>query len=156
MPKPDYGRQPEPPPVRTPTLPPDFPDIPQNRSSELQPAPDPSATPDKVAGTAGAPPETEKSGEHVKDSHEPNDTFKAALWRLRAEEMRAIAEGTTDTNARATMLRISADYVRLAGLADQRSALGVKFEATGRPSELNAAQRHQDGGSPQAPRWCPH
>ena len=46
MPKPDDDRpQPEPPPVRPPTLPPDFPDIPQNPSSELQPAPDPSATP---------------------------------------------------------------------------------------------------------------
>ena len=41
---------PEPPPVRPPTLPPDFPDIPQNPYSELQPPPDPSATPDKVAG----------------------------------------------------------------------------------------------------------
>ncbi len=51
MPKPDDDTQPEPPPVRPPTLPPDFPDIPQNPSSELQPPPDPSATPDKVAGT---------------------------------------------------------------------------------------------------------
>ena len=51
MPKPDDDRpQPEPPPVRPPTLPPDFPDIPQNPSSELQPPPDPSATPDQVAG----------------------------------------------------------------------------------------------------------
>ena len=49
MPKPDHDRcQPEPPPVRPPTLPPDFPDIPQNPSSELQPPPDPSATPDKL------------------------------------------------------------------------------------------------------------
>jgi hypothetical protein len=45
------------PPVRPPTLPPDFPDIAQNPSSELQPAPDPSATPDKVAGTVPAPAE---------------------------------------------------------------------------------------------------
>jgi hypothetical protein len=52
MPKPDDDRhQPEPPPVRPPTLSPDFPDIPQNPSSELQPPPDPSATPEKVAGT---------------------------------------------------------------------------------------------------------
>ena len=56
MPKPDDDRpQPEPPPVRPPTLPPDFPNIPQNPSSELQPAPPPSATPDKVAGTTPAP-----------------------------------------------------------------------------------------------------
>ena len=47
--------QSEPPPVRPPTLPPDFPDIPQNPSSELQPSPSPSATPDKIAGTTPAP-----------------------------------------------------------------------------------------------------
>ena len=38
-------------PVRPPTLRPDFPDIPQNPSSELQPPPGPSATSDVVAGT---------------------------------------------------------------------------------------------------------
>src|ERR1700693_3012167 len=59
MPKPDNdGPQPEPAPVRPPTLPPDFPDIAQNPSSELQPLPDPSATADKVAGTAPPGPET--------------------------------------------------------------------------------------------------
>jgi hypothetical protein len=52
MPSTDDNRpKAEPPPVRAPTLPPDFPDIPQNPSSELQPPPPPSATPDKVAGT---------------------------------------------------------------------------------------------------------
>ena len=59
MPKPHEDRpQPEPQPVRPPTLPPDFPDIPQNPSSELQPPSDPSAMPDKVAGTTPAEPET--------------------------------------------------------------------------------------------------
>ena len=59
MPKPDEDKsQPEQPPVRPPTLPPDFPDIPQNPSSELQPPPDPSATPDQVAGTTLELPET--------------------------------------------------------------------------------------------------
>jgi hypothetical protein len=53
---------PEPPPVRPPTLPPDFPDIPQNPSSELQPSPDPFATPGKVAGTRPAPAEPEAQG----------------------------------------------------------------------------------------------
>ena len=66
MPKPDDNRpQPEPPPVRSPTLPPDFPDIPQNPSSELQPPPDPSATPDEVAGTMPAPAEPKLSGSRV-------------------------------------------------------------------------------------------
>lgn len=60
MPKSDDAAvQPEPPPVRPPTLPPDFPDIQQNPSSQLQPPPDPSATPDKVAGAAPSPPEAE-------------------------------------------------------------------------------------------------
>jgi hypothetical protein len=55
MPEPDdYGPLPAPAPVTPPTLPPDFPDIPQNPGSELQPPPPPSASPDKVAGTAKA------------------------------------------------------------------------------------------------------
>jgi hypothetical protein len=59
MPKPDDDRpQPEPPPVRRPILPPDFPDIPQNPSSGLQPPPESFATPDKVAGTTLELPET--------------------------------------------------------------------------------------------------
>jgi hypothetical protein len=37
--------------------PPDFPDIAQNPSSELQPAPDPSARADKVAGATSVPAE---------------------------------------------------------------------------------------------------
>ena len=55
----DVRHQPEPAPVRPPSLPPDFPDIAQNPSSELQPPPDGSATPDEV-GTTPAPagPET--------------------------------------------------------------------------------------------------
>jgi|ERR1700677_5155508 hypothetical protein len=67
MPKPDERPQPEPPPVRPPTLPPDFPDIPQNPGSELQPPPDPSATPDKVAGATPAPAEPETPEEMIKD-----------------------------------------------------------------------------------------
>ncbi len=63
MPRPNDGRpHPEAPPVRPPTLPPDFPDIPQNPSSELQPPPDPSATPDQVAGATPAPVEPENQG----------------------------------------------------------------------------------------------
>jgi hypothetical protein len=47
-----------PPPVSPPPLPPDFPDIPQNPSSELQPPPNPSATPDKFAGATLELPDT--------------------------------------------------------------------------------------------------
>jgi hypothetical protein len=63
MPNPDNDRsEPEPLPVRPPILPPDFPDIPQNPSSELQPPPSPSASPDKVAGTTPARAEAETQG----------------------------------------------------------------------------------------------
>jgi hypothetical protein len=52
--------EPDLPPVRPATLPPDFPDIPQNPGSELQPPPDASATPDQVAGTTPAPADQER------------------------------------------------------------------------------------------------
>jgi hypothetical protein len=55
MPKPDELASA---PVTPPPLPPDFPDIPQNPSSDLQPPSDPSATPDRVAGTTVELPET--------------------------------------------------------------------------------------------------
>ena len=47
------------PPVSPPPLPPDFPDIPQNPPSALQPAPDSFARPDKVEGTTHPPAEPE-------------------------------------------------------------------------------------------------
>ena len=49
----------EPPPASPPTLPPDFPDIPQNPYSELQPPPPPGATPDEVAGVTPELPQRE-------------------------------------------------------------------------------------------------
>jgi hypothetical protein len=66
--------KPEPPPVKPPILPPDFPDIPQNPSSELQPPPDPSATPDKVSGTT---PESDQL-------ENPQDAIKHELRRRNA------------------------------------------------------------------------
>ena len=74
MPKPD---QPGPPPVTPPPLPPDFPDIPQNPPSELQPAPDPSARPDKVEGATPVP-------------HEPA-TLRSKNARLR-DKIREVVE----------------------------------------------------------------
>jgi hypothetical protein len=59
MPKPDESPSA---PVTPPPLPPDFPDIPQNPSSDLQPPSDPSATPDRVAGTTVELPETPEGG----------------------------------------------------------------------------------------------
>src|SRR5271169_5960896 len=59
-PKPaDDQPPPEPAPVSPRTLPPDFPDIPQNSYSELQPPPPLGATPDKIAGVTPELPQTE-------------------------------------------------------------------------------------------------
>jgi hypothetical protein len=66
-PKPADDRpRPEPAPVSPPTLPPDFPDIPQNPYSELQPPPDPGATPDKVAGMTPELPQPETQEAMIK------------------------------------------------------------------------------------------
>jgi hypothetical protein len=42
-------------------------------------------------------------------------------WRQRAQEMRKLAEDIKDSPARQTMLRIAADYDRLAERAELRS-----------------------------------
>jgi hypothetical protein len=45
-----------------------------------------------------------------------------AHWRMRAEAIRTLAEDAQDSKVRAMMLRIAADYDRLAGNADDRGA----------------------------------
>jgi hypothetical protein len=54
---------------------------------------------------------------------DPNNVFKsAAHWRMRAEEMRTIVQETHDPKVKAMMLRIAADYDRLARYADDETA----------------------------------
>jgi hypothetical protein len=48
-----------------------------------------------------------------------------AHWRERAADMRKLAEGVNDSGAKETMLRIAADYNRLAERADLR--MGGKY-----------------------------
>jgi hypothetical protein len=53
----------------------------------------------------------------------PSYPFENAKhWRLRAEAMRTLAEEAIDSTVRAMMLRIAADYDRLAESADDRAA----------------------------------
>lgn len=46
----------------------------------------------------------------------------ATHWHMRAEEIRTLAEDAQDSTVRAMMLRIAADYDRLAGNAADRTA----------------------------------
>jgi hypothetical protein len=50
-------------------------------------------------------------------------TKSTAHWRMRAEEIRTIADETHDPTAKAMMLRIAADYDRLAKHVDDSTAL---------------------------------
>ena len=53
----------------------------------------------------------------------PSYPFENAThWRMRAEKMRTLAEEANDPTVRAMMLRIAADYDRLAKSADDRAA----------------------------------
>jgi hypothetical protein len=54
---------------------------------------------------------------------DPCDAFKSAThWRMRAEEMRTLAEEAHDSTVSAMMVRIAADYDRLAKHADDSAA----------------------------------
>jgi hypothetical protein len=60
---------------------------------------------------------------HLRRRRIPSYPFENAKhWRLRAEAMRTLAEEAIDSTVRAMMLRIAADYDRLAESADDRAA----------------------------------
>ncbi len=58
----------------------------------------------------------------------------ARNWRMRAEETRALADQTKETEPRAVMLRIAADYERLAAWAE-KSPGGLPHEKFARPKK---------------------
>jgi hypothetical protein len=62
---------------------------------------------------------------HLRRKRIPHPTYpfkNAKHWRLRAEAMRTLAEEAIDSTVRAMMLRIAAEYDRLAESADDRAA----------------------------------
>lgn len=52
-------------------------------------------------------------------SHDPRDLENSKQWRMRAEEMRTVAEGMADPTNRATALRLAEAYDRLAEHAER-------------------------------------
>jgi hypothetical protein len=75
----------------------------------------------------------------------------ATHWRMRAEAIRTLAEDAPDSKVRAMMLRIAADYERLASNADDRAAQDSIMFRVVSPDDItsaDAASGHRDGERP--------
>ena len=60
---------------------------------------------------------------------DPNHVIdRPTQWRMRAEEMRTLIEETYDPRVREMMLRIAADYDRLAKHAEKRVSASPKWK----------------------------
>ena len=77
----------------------------------------------QAALDTGFPGEMEEGHLRRKSIPHPSYPFENAThWRMRAEKMRTLAEEDIDSTVRAMMLRIAADYDRLAESADDCAA----------------------------------
>ncbi len=65
--------------------------------------------------------------------------FRSAThWRMRAEAIRTLVEDAQNSKVRTTMLRIAANYERLAGHADDRAAQEFDYVSIGEPDDETA------------------
>jgi hypothetical protein len=132
MPKFDNDRSsPQPPPVRPPTLPLDFPDIPQKPGSELQPPPDPSAAQDHVAETTSA---SDKPGE----ADMTKDEWRRKNVRLR-EKIREVLEQHPELRDATDEIAGHAGAGRGDGAFDGLRRKPRKYRAILRTSDLRIA-----------------